>query len=77
MIKNSYLDIAQNDLEYLEAVMKTGNRFYNQLAVQCEQVTEKYLKGYLDKMMLDEDVTDLLRKHNTVSYTHLTLPTIA
>ena len=64
MIKNSYLDIAQNDLEYLEAVMKTGSRFYNQLAVQCEQVTEKYLKGYLDKMMLDEDVTDLLRKHN-------------
>lgn len=64
MIKNSYIDIAQNDLEYLETVMKTGNQFYNQLAVQCQQVSEKYLKGYLDKLFADEDVTDLLRKHN-------------
>lgn len=64
MIKNTYLDIAENDLEYLEAVLKTGNTFYNQLAVQCQQVAEKFLKGYLDKMVLDENVTDLLRKHN-------------
>lgn len=64
MIKNSYLDIAQNDLEYLEAVLETGNQFYNQLAVQCQQVAEKYLKGYLDKVMVNEDVTELLRKHN-------------
>ena len=33
MIRNSYLDIAQNDLEYLESVVQTGSRFYNQLAV--------------------------------------------
>ena len=64
MIKNSYLDIAQNDLEYLESVLQTGSTFYNQLAVQCQQVAEKYLKGYLDKWMVDEDVSDLLRKHN-------------
>ncbi len=64
MIKNSYLAIAQNDLEYLEAVIKTGNQFYNQLAVQCQQVAEKYLKGYLDKVLVDEDIQDLLRKHN-------------
>lgn len=64
MIKNSYLDIAQNDLEYLESVLKTGSRFYNQLAVQCQQVAEKYLKGYLDRLLTTEDVTDLLRKHN-------------
>ncbi len=64
MIKNNYLDIAQNDLEYLESVLKTGSRFYNQLAVQCQQVAEKYLKGYLDRLLTDEDVTDLLRKHN-------------
>ncbi len=64
MIKNSYLDIAQNDLEYLESVLKTGSRFYNQLAVQCQQVAEKYLKGYLDRLLTNEDVTDLLRKHN-------------
>ena len=44
MIRNSYLDIAENDLEYLESVLKTGSRFYNQLAVQCQQVAEKYLK---------------------------------
>lgn len=64
MIKNTYLDIAKNDLEYLETVLKTGNTYYNQLAVQCQQVTEKYLKGYLDKLFTDEDVSDLLRKHN-------------
>ena len=52
MIKNSYLDIAQNDLEYLETVLKTGNTFYNQLAVQCQQVAEKFLKGYLDNLLI-------------------------
>ncbi|HJB45514.1 MAG TPA: HEPN domain-containing protein [Candidatus Mediterraneibacter surreyensis] len=64
MIKNTYIDIAENDLEYLEAVLKTGNTFYNQLAVQCQQVAEKFLKGYLDNLLLEEDVTDLLRKNN-------------
>lgn len=62
MIKNTYLDIAENDLQYLEAVLKTGNTFYNQLAVQCQQVAEKFLKGYLDRMLLEEDVSELLRK---------------
>ena len=64
MIKNTYIDIAENDLEYLEAVLKTGNTFYNQLAVQCQQVAEMFLKGYLDNLLLEEDVTDLLRKNN-------------
>lgn len=64
MIRNNYLDIAENDLQYLESVLAVGNTFYNQLAVQCQQVAEKYLKGYLDKFLVDEDVTDLLRKHN-------------
>lgn len=64
MIKNTYLDIAENDLQYLESVLAAGSTFYNQLAVQCQQVAEKYLKGYLDKLLVDEDVTDLLRKHN-------------
>lgn len=64
MIKNTYIDIAENDLEYLEAVLKTGNTFYNQLAVQCQQVAEKFLKGYLDNLLLEKDVTDLLRKNN-------------
>ena len=64
MIKNNYLDIAEIDLQYLEAVLKTGNTFYNQLAVQCQQVAEKFLKGYLDRVLLEEDVSDLLRKHN-------------
>mgnify|MGYP001155917409 FL=1 len=64
MIKNTYLDIAENDLQYLESVISMGDTFYNQLAVQCQQVAEKYLKGYLDKILVDEDVVDLLRKHN-------------
>ena len=36
MIRNTYLDIAENDLEYLESVLKTGSSFYNQLAVQAQ-----------------------------------------
>lgn len=64
MIKNTYIAIAENDLQYLESVLKTGNTFYNQLAVQCQQVAEKFLKGYLDRLILEEDITDLLRKHN-------------
>ena len=64
MIRNTYLDIAENDLQYLESVLDMGNTFYNQLAVQCQQVAEKYLKGYLDKVFVDEDVADLLRRHN-------------
>ena len=64
MIRNTYLDIAENDLEYQESVLKTGSSFYNQLAVQAQQVTEKYLKGYLDRLAVEEDVSDLLRKRN-------------
>lgn len=64
MIKNTYLSIAENDLAYLESVLAVGSNFYNQLAVQCQQVAEKYLKGYLDKLFVNEDVSDLLRKHN-------------
>ena len=64
MIKNSYLAIAENDLEYLETVVASGSTFYNQMAVQCQQVAEKYLKGYLDKLLVEEDVSELLRKHN-------------
>ena len=64
IIKNTYLDIAENDLEYLEAVLKTGNTFYNQLAVQCQQIAEKFLKGYLERLLLEEDVSDLLRKNS-------------
>ena len=64
MIRNTYIDIAENDLQYVESVLKTGNTFYNQLAVQCQQVAEKFLKGYLDRTVLEEDVSDLLRKHN-------------
>lgn len=64
MIKNNYLSIAENDLAYLESVISNGSEFYNQLAVQCEQVAEKFLKGYLERICLEEDITDLLRKHN-------------
>lgn len=64
MIKNTYLAIAENDLEYLETVLKTGNTFYNQLAVQCQQVAEKFLKGYLEKLLVEQDISDLLRRHN-------------
>ncbi len=63
MIKNTYLDIAENDLQYLESLLEIKRTFYNQLAVQCQQVAEKFLKGYLDRIFVDEDVSDLLRKY--------------
>ncbi len=63
MIKNTYLDIAENDLQYLESLLEIKSTFYNQLAVQCQQVAEKFLKGYLDRIFVDEDVSDLLRKY--------------
>ena len=61
MIKNTYIDIAENDLQYLESVLQTGSTFYNQLAVQCQQVAEKFLKGNLDKLLLEEGISDLPR----------------
>lgn len=71
MIKNTYLDIAENDLQYLESLLEIKSTFYNQLAVQCQQVAEKFLKGYLDKILVDEDVSDLLRKHNMKKYVNI------
>ena len=41
MIRNTYLNIAENDLQYLESVLAVGSTFYNQLAVQCQQVADK------------------------------------
>lgn len=64
MINNTYFAIAENALEYLESVLKTGSTFYNQLAVQCQQVAEKFLKGYLDANLAERDISDILRKHN-------------
>lgn len=64
MIGNNYLDIAENDLQYLESILEGSCTFYNQMAAQCQQVTEKYLKGCLEHVCLDEDISDLLRKHN-------------
>lgn len=64
MIRNNYLDIAANDLDYLESILAVGSSYYNQLSVQCQQIAEKFLKGYLERVFLEEDVSDLLRKHN-------------
>ena len=50
MIKNSYIASAENDLAYLESVLGSGSTFYNQLSV--------------DKLLVEEDNADLLRKHN-------------
>ena len=45
-----------------EQIFKSNDRrrigCYNQLAVQCQQVAEKFLKGYLDNLFPEEDVTD-------------------
>lgn len=42
-MKNDYYEIAYNNLQYLEFTFKT--EFYNDIAVNCQQVAEKILNG--------------------------------
>ena len=45
MIKNDYYSIACNDYRFLLRILDCG--FYNQMAVECQQICEKALKSIL------------------------------
>lgn len=51
-MKNSYYEIACNDMAYLEAVGDTG--YYNQPAALCQQVVEKLLKGLIEQLNMKD-----------------------
>lgn len=57
---NSYFGIAENDYLYLQETR--GSKFYNNVAVQCQQICEKLLKGMIE--LLIPDAKDELRTHN-------------
>lgn len=61
-MKNSYYDIACNDIAYLEAIGDTG--FYNQPSAICQQVVEKLLKSVVEQFYYKEDLTELLRTYS-------------
>lgn len=67
-MKRTFIDIAKNDLQYLNATIGDKPFFYNQNAVNAQQVTEKFLKGYLEKCVdgiLDiSEISILMKTHN-------------
>lgn len=62
MKQNSYYAIACNDIAYLEAVGDTG--YYNQPAAICQQVVEKLLKSVIERLYIEDNITDILRSHS-------------
>lgn len=63
-MKNNYYDIAYNNLLYLEYTLQT--EFYNDIAVQCQQISEKMLKSALEEVCttLNNDIDKLMHSHN-------------
>ena len=59
-MKNDYYDIAYNDLKYLQATLHLP--FYNNIAVNAQQIAEKMLKSVAERVCVD--VEKLLTTHN-------------
>lgn len=61
MIKNDYYYIAMNDLLYLQSTLNYPG--YNQISVQCEQITEKLLKS-VATYTCTKEVESILKSHS-------------
>lgn len=59
----NYYVIAENEFEYLMKINNTVVDYYNPIAIQSQQIAEKYLKHLLDVYCTDTDNTDLLKSH--------------
>lgn len=59
-MKNDYYDIAINDLGFLK--FSLASEFYNQIAINCQQVAEEMLKSVLDEVATGCE--SLLHSHN-------------
>ena len=65
MSMNSYYALAQNDYLYLQNGRNTG--LYNNIAVQSQQVVEKYLKHLVDTFCVDNsEANNALKTHNLI-----------
>ena len=60
MVKNDYYYIACNDYKYL--LRNLDSDFYNNMAVACQQISEKALKSVL--VCVNPDVKSILNSHN-------------
>lgn len=61
-MRNDYYDIAYHNLLYLEHALSTS--FYNDIAIDAQQVTEKMLKSVLEQVSDSDDLDKLLHSHN-------------
>lgn len=64
-MKNDYYEIAYANLRFLEHASVTD--FYNDIAVNCQQVAEKMLKSVIDEVASSQDCEiDRLMKSNNL-----------
>lgn len=64
---NDYISIAKTDREWVDYLISGGKDKgnFNPAVVQCQQVAEKYLKGYIDEYLNFDGVFDKqLKSHN-------------
>lgn len=59
-MKNDYYDVAINDLLYLQVTLNTP--YYNNIAVNAQQVAEKMLKSVAERVCVG--VEKLMHTHN-------------
>lgn len=57
---NTYFGLAMNDYKYLQATRHL--KFYNNIAVQCQQICEKLLKAVIEQVV--PNAANELRTHN-------------
>lgn len=66
MYTNNYYTIARNDYLFLQSI-KDSN-FYNKIAVEAQQVAEKYLKHIVDCFCFEHPAAErTLKTHNLVN----------
>ena len=57
---NKYFEIAEQDYLFLKEIR--NSRFYNNVAIHCQQVSEKLLKAIISDTLPDKDC--MIRTHN-------------
>ncbi len=64
LIVTEWLDKADEDFDFAEVNLRTGNGFCAQICFHFQQAAEKYLKAYIiHKGLAFERVHDLLHLH--------------
>lgn len=64
MIENNYFAIALEDRKWFKASLEWDGG-YNRQVLDCEQISEKYMKGVIEQIDIDfREKADLLKTHN-------------